>query len=143
MACGILVPPPGIGPTSPALEGGFLTTGPPGKSQESLLVHWVILFYFILFSSTSLLLPTHLPPPSCTHAQSCSPMDCSPPGSSVHGLFQAGILEWVAISFSTLGDFKAWELRPPGPSAHWHLADTSPSYCTFFLPVLSLWLDKL
>ena len=31
--CGILVPPPGIGPTSPALEGGFLTTGPPGQSR--------------------------------------------------------------------------------------------------------------
>ena len=30
----------------------------------------------------------------------CNPMDCSPPGSSVHGIFQAGILEWVAISFS-------------------------------------------
>ena len=27
-------------------------------------------------------------------------MDCSPPGSSVHGIFQARILEWVAISFS-------------------------------------------
>ena len=53
---------------------------------------------FLLFSSTSLLLPTHLPPPSCTRAQSCNPMDCSPPGSSVHGLFQARILEWVAIS---------------------------------------------
>ena len=36
--------------------------------------------------------------------QSCptlwDPMDCSPPGSSVHGIFQARILEWVAISFS-------------------------------------------
>ena len=28
------------------------------------------------------------------------PMDCSPPGSSVHGILQARILEWVAISFS-------------------------------------------
>ena len=27
-------------------------------------------------------------------------VDCSPPGSSVHGIFQAGILEWVAIAFS-------------------------------------------
>ena len=27
----------------------------------------------------------------------CSLMDCSPPGSSVHGIFQAGILEWVAF----------------------------------------------
>ena len=30
----------------------------------------------------------------------CNPMDCSLPGSSVHGILQAGILEWVAIPFS-------------------------------------------
>ena len=30
----------------------------------------------------------------------CSPLDCSPPGSSVCGIFQARILKWVAISFS-------------------------------------------
>ena len=30
----------------------------------------------------------------------CNPMDCSPPGSSIHGILQARILEWVAISFS-------------------------------------------
>ena len=30
----------------------------------------------------------------------CNPMDCNPPGSSIHGIFQARILEWVAISFS-------------------------------------------
>ena len=30
----------------------------------------------------------------------CDPMDCSPPGSSVHGLSQARILGWVAVSFS-------------------------------------------
>ena len=30
----------------------------------------------------------------------CNPMDCSPPSSSVHGISQARILEWVAISFS-------------------------------------------
>ena len=30
----------------------------------------------------------------------CDPMDYSPPGSSVHGILQAGILEWVAIPFS-------------------------------------------
>ena len=37
-------------------------------------------------------------------AQSCptlsDPMDCSPPGSSVHGIFQARVLEWCAIAFS-------------------------------------------
>ena len=35
-----------------------------------------------------------------SHAWLCGPMDCSPPGSSVHEIFQARILEWVAISFS-------------------------------------------
>ena len=38
--------------------------------------------------------------------QSCptlrDPMDCSPPGSSVHGIFQATVLEWGAIAFSAL-----------------------------------------
>ena len=38
-------------------------------------------------------------------AQSCptlsDPMDCSLPGSSVHGIFQARVLEWVAIAFSS------------------------------------------
>ena len=29
-----------------------------------------------------------------------NPLDCSPPGSSVHGISQARILEWVAIFFS-------------------------------------------
>ena len=28
----------------------------------------------------------------------CDPLDCSPPGSSVHGILQASILEWVAIT---------------------------------------------
>ena len=30
----------------------------------------------------------------------CDPMEYSPPGFSIHGIFQARILEWVAISFS-------------------------------------------
>ena len=53
--------------------------------------------------------------------QSCptlsNPMDCSPPGSSIHGIFQARVLEWGAIAFSeTLGinnsnsDYKRREL---------------------------------
>ena len=40
----------------------------------------------------------------CVYAQLCptlcDPLDCSPPGSSVHGNSQTRILEWVAISFS-------------------------------------------
>ena len=42
-------------------------------------------------------------------AQSCltlsDPMDCSPPGSSVHGIFQARVLEWGAITFSIIRDY--------------------------------------
>ena len=43
----------------------------------------------------------------CMHGKSlqlcptlCDPMDCRLPGSSVHGILQAIILEWVAVSFS-------------------------------------------
>ena len=47
-------------------------------------------------------------------AQSCptprDPMDCSLPGSSVHGIFLARVLEWVAIAFSTM-DMSLGELR--------------------------------
>ena len=52
-------------------------------------------------------LPFPSPKHACMHAKSlqscltlCDPMDSSPPGSSVHGILQARILEWVAISFS-------------------------------------------
>ena len=34
-------------------------------------------------------------------SDSCNSMDCSPPGSSVHGILQARILEWIAIYFSS------------------------------------------
>ena len=44
-------------------------------------------------------------------AESCStlsdPMDCSPPGSSIHGIFQARVLEWGAIAFSVTCTRKA------------------------------------
>ena len=34
-----------------------------------------------------------------SHVRLCDPVDCSPPGSSVHGILQAGILECIAIPF--------------------------------------------
>ena len=37
---------------------------------------------------------------SCSVKWLCEPVDCSPPGSSVHGICQTRILEWVAIPFS-------------------------------------------
>ena len=50
----------------------------------------------------------------------CNPMDCSPPGSSVRGLLQARILEWVAI----LGDLPDPGIEPVSPALQ---ADSSPS----------------
>src|SRR5574337_1156529 len=55
-------------------------------------------------------------------AQSCltlrDPMDCSLPGSSVHGIFQARVLEWVAIAFSKFSigtpESQKWDLGIPG-----------------------------
>ena len=48
----------------------------------------------------TLLLPLLLSHQSCPTL--CDPMDCSPPGSSVHGIFQARVLEWGAIAFSNV-----------------------------------------
>ena len=44
----------------------------------------------------------------------CDPIDCSLPGSSVHGIFQAIVLEWIAISFSR--DLPNPGLEPRSPA---------------------------
>ena len=75
------------------------------------LLPWALIL--LLNSSFWLVSPTALPCSwvcvcvcvcVCKVAQSCpilcNPMDCDPPGSSVLGILQARILEWVAISFS-------------------------------------------
>ena len=69
------LPDPGIKPASSALASGFFTT----KPQVSLCLH-----------AKSL--------QSCPIL--CDPMDCSLPGSSVHGILQTRILEWVAMPSS-------------------------------------------
>ena len=74
------LPHPGIRPASlvsPALAGRFLSLAPPGKSLSRKVEVLV-----------AQLCPTL-----------CDSMDYSPPGSSVPGIFQARILEWVAVPF--------------------------------------------
>ena len=66
---------------SMAMKVPVLTSGPPGNS-----CHW----------TSSYAEKWHLIVQLCPTLY--DPMDCSPPGSSVHGLLQAKILEWVAIS---------------------------------------------
>ena len=62
------------------------------------------------------LLPPPPPPSKCPTLS--DPMDCSPPGSYVHGIFQARVLEWVAIAFSV----------PPEKSSYFFLEKLSFSY---------------
>ena len=71
-----------------------------------------------------------LPFPSPMHenesevAQSCltfhDPMDCSLPGSCVHDIFQARVLEWGAIAFSACGPLGCLYLEPPLPQSTPH-----------------------
>ena len=57
----------------------------------------------------------------------CDPMDCSPPGFSVHGFFQARILEWVAIPFSRRSSWpRDWTLASCiGRQIPYHLSHLS------------------
>ena len=67
-----------------------------------------------------------------THAHLCStlcnPMNHSPPGSSVHGICQARILEWVAISFSggNLLDPGIEPISPASPALAGRFYTTGP-----------------
>ena len=106
------LPDPGIEPRSPAFQADALTSEPPGKPLRILCKHQEISTYpalreHLLLLWRGLVFSGSLPcgtcccvlvPQSCLTI--CDPMDCSLPGSSVHGIFQARILEWVAIPFS-------------------------------------------
>ena len=61
----------------------------------------------------------------------CGSMDCSPPGSQVHGILQARILEWVAISFSRGSSLPRVE---PGSSGRQKIFE-SPLDCKEIKPV--------
>ena len=46
----------------------------------------------------------------------CNPMDCSPPGSSIHGILQARVLEWGASAFSVYQCYSPNLSHPPFPA---------------------------
>ena len=60
----------------------------------------------------------------------CDPMDCSLPGSSAHGIFQARVLEWVAIAFSDL-----WMKPPLKYMGVWLLDQLEVSCVELFLKI--------
>ena len=60
-----------------------------------------MVFPVVMYSSENWTIRKAVHPKSLqSHPTLCNATDCSLPGSSVHGIFQARILEWVAISFS-------------------------------------------
>ena len=61
------------------------------------------------------------------------PMDCSPPGSSIHGIFQARVLEWVAISFSRGSSQPRDQTRSPTLHAD-TLTSELPVACGILIP---------
>ena len=61
----------------------------------------------------------------------CDPMDCSPPGSAVHGILQARILDWIAMP-SSRGSF-----QPRDQSQVFRVAGT---FCTIWATRLNLFL---
>ena len=76
----------------------------------------------------------------------CDPMDCSLPGSSVHGILQARILEWVVISFSRGSPPRDWTCisgitDDSLPLSH--LKSLSRSLVLFLLLYLSFFFKRL
>ena len=53
-------------------------------------------------------------------SDSSGPVDCSPPGSSIHGIFQARVLEWGAIAFSGRSCIQPAKTRPGADYGSYH-----------------------
>ena len=71
------------------------------------MIHLMIFFLDIIQNSSRYITVCRMNQCAClqclvtpSYLTPCDPMDCSPPGSSVHGILQARTLEWVAIPFS-------------------------------------------
>ena len=74
-----------------------MTIGKTIALSRRTFVHKVMALLFNMLSATATAAAAKSLQPCPTHSD---PMDCSLPSSSVHGIFQARVLEWVAIAFS-------------------------------------------
>ena len=72
----------------------------------------------------------------------CNPMDCSPPGSSIHGIFQARVLKRGAIAFSVLAVYIYPFSSKPSSHPLCHITLSRGSLCytvgTCWLPILNI-----
>ena len=76
-------------------------------------------------------------------SNSCDPVDCSLPGSSVHGIIQERILEWVAISFSRESSYPGIEPRSPALQAYSLLTAIKCNLTIFLKLVIIFLVQKL
>ena len=74
-------------------------------NRWNFLIH-VLLFCFLKYVAPFWSITNSLQVQSCPTL--CDPMDCSLLGSSIYGIFQARILEWVALSFSRSSQPRDW-----------------------------------
>ena len=83
----------------------------------------------------------------CVHVQLCailcSPMGCSPSGSSVHGIIQARILEWVAISYLRRCSWSRDWTQVSCVSLHWQSDSLPLSHLGSHKPYASLVAQRL
>ena len=110
------LPDPGMEPkslTSPALAGGIFTT--------SCCLGNPFCFLLCMWAKSLQLCPTL-----------CDLMNCSPPGSSVHGILQASILEWIAMPLS----------RGSSQPRDWTLSQASPELAGGFFTTSTTWNDS-
>ena len=99
---------PGVEPRCPTLQADSLPAEPPGKPKNtgvhSLFLQWIFPTQEsnrgLLHCRCILYQLSYQGSPTRSCLTLCNPIDCSLLGSSVHGLSQAKILEWVAIPFS-------------------------------------------
>ena len=80
------------------IAGGFFTILATGEIHNTVYTVCIAPLFAWSFSLKSSEVKSSEVAQSCLTL--CDPVDCSPPGSSVHEIFQARILEWVAISFA-------------------------------------------
>ena len=79
--------------------------------------------------------------PQSDSVQLCDAMDCSPPGSSVHGILQASILEWVAIQ-SSRGSSQSRDRTQVSCLAGKFFTTESPKKPIYSWYVLNYWHEK-
>ena len=100
------------GASAGSVHGGGASTGsleanghimyflaPSGDSlDEWMYIGYILMLHTIIYNTY----PLYVCLCVLSYVWLCDPRDCGPPGSSVHGISQARVLEWVAISYSNI-----------------------------------------